>query len=74
MPMGRLQLLDIAGQEQFKKMSRVYFKWMMVAVVVFDITNSSTLEAASQWKQDLDSKVLTADIQSLLSYWPTNVT
>ncbi|KAL7380628.1 hypothetical protein ABVT39_021035 [Epinephelus coioides] len=53
----RLQLWDIAGQERFKKMSRVYYKGAMGAVVVFDITNSSTLEAASEWKQDLDSKV-----------------
>ncbi|XP_018559236.1 ras-related protein Rab-32 [Lates calcarifer] len=53
----RLQLWDIAGQERFKKMSRVYYKEAMGAVVVFDITNSSTLGAASEWKQDLDSKV-----------------
>ncbi|XP_042357244.1 ras-related protein Rab-32 [Plectropomus leopardus] len=53
----RLQLWDIAGQERFKKMSRVYYKGAMGAVVVFDITNSSTLEAASAWKQDLDNKV-----------------
>ncbi|GLD47799.1 ras-related protein Rab-32-like protein [Lates japonicus] len=38
-------------------MSRVYYKEAMGAVVVFDITNSSTLGAASEWKQDLDSKV-----------------
>lgn len=38
-------------------MSRVYYKEAMGAVVVFDITKSSTLEAATQWKQDLDSKV-----------------
>lgn len=38
-------------------MSRVYYKGAMGALVVFDVTNSLTLEAASQWKQDLDSKV-----------------
>lgn len=38
-------------------MSRVYYKEAMGAVVVFDITNSCTLEAASEWKQDLDTKV-----------------
>ncbi|XP_030574078.1 ras-related protein Rab-32 [Archocentrus centrarchus] len=53
----RLQFWDIAGQERFKKMSRVYYKGAMGAIVVFDITNSCTLEAASEWKQDLDSKV-----------------
>ncbi|XP_040917206.1 ras-related protein Rab-32 [Toxotes jaculatrix] len=53
----RLQLWDIAGQERFKKMSRVYYKGAMGAIVVFDLTNSLTLGAASEWKQDLDSKV-----------------
>lgn len=38
-------------------MSRVYYKGVMGVIVVFDITNSCTLEAASEWKQDLDSKV-----------------
>lgn len=42
-------------------MSRVYYKGAMGALVVFDITNSSTLEAASEWKQDLDSKVCLDD-------------
>lgn len=38
-------------------MSRVYYKGAMGVLVVFDITNSSTLEAASEWKEDLDRNV-----------------
>lgn len=38
-------------------MSRVYYKGAMGALVVFDITNSSTLEAAAEWKEDLDRNV-----------------
>lgn len=38
-------------------MSRVYYKGAMGAMVVFDINNSHSLEAAVQWKLDLDSKV-----------------
>ncbi|KAM3594174.1 uncharacterized protein V6R79_003577 [Siganus canaliculatus] len=53
----RVQLWDIAGQERFKNMSRVYYKGTMGAIVVFDITDRSTLDAAVKWKQDLDSKV-----------------
>lgn len=48
---------SIRGQERFRKLSRVYYKEAMGALVVFDITNRSTLRAASEWKQDLDSKV-----------------
>lgn len=38
-------------------MSRVYYKGAMGALVVFDITNGQSLEAAARWKQDLDSQV-----------------
>uniref|UniRef100_A0A8C8S1G9 Ras-related protein Rab n=1 Tax=Pelusios castaneus TaxID=367368 RepID=A0A8C8S1G9_9SAUR len=54
----RLQLWDIAGQERFGNMTRVYYKEAVGALVVFDVTRGSTFEAVSKWKHDLDSKVL----------------
>ncbi|XP_029449899.1 ras-related protein Rab-32 [Rhinatrema bivittatum] len=53
----RLQLWDIAGQERFGNMTRVYYKEAVGAFVVFDVTRGSTFEAVSKWKNDLDSKV-----------------
>ncbi|XP_064412029.1 ras-related protein Rab-32 [Latimeria chalumnae] len=53
----RLQLWDIAGQERFGNMTRVYYKEAVGAFVVFDVTRESTFEAVSKWKHDLDSKV-----------------
>uniref|UniRef100_A0A7N9IC63 Ras-related protein Rab n=1 Tax=Macaca fascicularis TaxID=9541 RepID=A0A7N9IC63_MACFA len=53
----RLQLWDIAGQERFGNMTRVYYKEAVGAFVVFDISRSSTFEAVLKWKSDLDSKV-----------------
>uniref|UniRef100_UPI00358EDE3E ras-related protein Rab-32-like isoform X1 n=1 Tax=Myxine glutinosa TaxID=7769 RepID=UPI00358EDE3E len=53
----RLQLWDIAGQERFGNMTRVYYKEAVGALVVFDITRSTTFEAIAKWKHDLDSKV-----------------
>lgn len=38
-------------------MSRVFYKEARGALVVFDLTDRSTLEAAAVWKRDLDSKV-----------------
>lgn len=38
-------------------MSRVHYKEAMGAFIVFDVTKMETLETASQWKHDLDSKV-----------------
>lgn len=53
----RLQLWDIAGQERFGNMTRVYYKEALGAFIVFDVTRSATFDAVVKWKQDLDSKV-----------------
>lgn len=57
----RLQLWDIAGQERFGNMTRVYYKEAVGAFIVFDITRSATFDAVIKWKQDLDSKVQLPD-------------
>lgn len=54
----RLQLWDIAGQERFGNMTRVYYKEAVGAFIVFDVTRASTFEAVQKWKNDLDSKVM----------------
>lgn len=53
----RLQLWDIAGQERFGNMTRVYYKEAVGAFVVFDVTRISTYEAVKKWKSDIDVKV-----------------
>ncbi len=53
----RLQMWDLAGQERFGNMTRVYYKEAIAAFVVFDITRESTLEAIIKWKSDIDNKV-----------------
>ncbi|XP_011505783.1 PREDICTED: ras-related protein Rab-32 [Ceratosolen solmsi marchali] len=57
----RLQLWDIAGQERFGNMTRVYYKEAVGAFIVFDVTRNATLDAVIKWKQDLDSKVQLCD-------------
>ncbi|XP_054736696.1 mucin-5AC isoform X1 [Anastrepha obliqua] len=57
----RLQLWDIAGQERFGNMTRVYYKEAVGAFIVFDVTRSGTFECVSKWKEDLDSKVQLPD-------------
>eukprot|EP00002_Diphylleia_rotans_P025797 TRINITY_DN511_c0_g1_i1.p1 TRINITY_DN511_c0_g1~~TRINITY_DN511_c0_g1_i1.p1 ORF type:complete len:209 (-),score=56.11 TRINITY_DN511_c0_g1_i1:663-1289(-) len=54
----RLQLWDIAGQERFGNMTRVYYKEAVGAFVVYDVTRVSTFEAVTKWKNDIDNKVL----------------
>jgi len=53
----RLQLWDIAGQERFGNMTRVYYREAVAAFIVFDITRTSTFEAVLKWKEDIDTKV-----------------
>uniref|UniRef100_A0A672GJ44 Ras-related protein Rab n=1 Tax=Salarias fasciatus TaxID=181472 RepID=A0A672GJ44_SALFA len=61
----RLQLWDIAGQERFGNMTRVYYREAMGAFIVFDVTRPTTFEAVVKWKEDLDSKLMLANGQSI---------
>eukprot|EP01105_Mastigella_eilhardi_P014647 TRINITY_DN3331_c0_g1_i1.p1 TRINITY_DN3331_c0_g1~~TRINITY_DN3331_c0_g1_i1.p1 ORF type:complete len:215 (+),score=68.12 TRINITY_DN3331_c0_g1_i1:95-739(+) len=53
----RLQMWDIAGQERFGSMTRVYYREAVGAFVVFDISRIGTLDGAAVWKDDLNEKV-----------------
>lgn len=57
----RLQLWDIAGQERYGNMTRVYYKEAVGAFIVFDVTRLNTFESVVNWKSDLDSKVQLPD-------------
>ena len=48
----QLQLWDTAGQEQFRSITRAYFKNAFCALVVYDITNKSSFENIKQWIED----------------------
>ncbi|KAF2074032.1 hypothetical protein CYY_004646 [Polysphondylium violaceum] len=54
----RLQLWDIAGHERFGTMTRVYYKYAIAAIIVFDISRPSTFEAVTKWRDDINSKVV----------------
>lgn len=57
----RLQLWDIAGQERFGNMTRVYYKEAVGAFIVFDANRAATFDAVMRWKNDLDTKVTLPD-------------
>lgn len=46
-------------------MTRVYYREAMGAFIVFDVTRHTTFEAVTKWKEDLDSKLMMADGQSI---------
>lgn len=54
----RLQLWDIAGQERFGNMTRVYYREAVGAFVCFDQGRRQSFdEGVGRWKKDLDAKV-----------------
>jgi len=54
-----LQLWDIAGQERYSSLTRVYYRDAVGALLVCDAMQnlSESLECAKKWKEDMDSKV-----------------
>ncbi|XDV18602.1 hypothetical protein PO909_024260 [Leuciscus waleckii] len=66
----RLQLWDIAGQERYGNMTRVYYREAVGALVVFDMTRASTFQAVLKWKKDLDSKKCDQQRYGLCSKMP----
>lgn len=53
----RLQFWDIAGQERFGNMTRVYYKNAHAVFIVFDLTRESTFQGVLRWKQDIEAKI-----------------
>lgn len=53
----KLLLWDIAGQERFSSMTRIYYREASAAVIVYDISRSSTHSSVTNWLEDLRLKL-----------------
>ena len=48
----RVQIWDTAGQENFRSITRAYYKNSVCALVVYDITNKDTFNNVQTWIED----------------------
>jgi len=48
------QIWDVAGQDTFQSMRRLYYKGALGALIVFDLTELSTFEAIKKWIKELE--------------------
>jgi small GTP-binding protein len=48
-----LQIWDTAGQERYRSMTPVYFRGAQVAIIVFSVTDSASLQEVLYWHQQI---------------------
>lgn len=48
----KLQIWDTAGQENFKSITRTYFRSSAVALIVYDVTKRKSFEDVVSWFQE----------------------
>ena len=53
----RLQMWDLAGQDRFNHLSRLYFNKAAGVLLVCDQSTEKSLEGIIKWKKELDSKL-----------------
>ncbi|KAG2296062.1 hypothetical protein Bca52824_042731 [Brassica carinata] len=51
----KAQIWDTAGQERFRAVTSAYYRGAVGALVVYDITRSSTFENVGRWLDELNS-------------------
>ena len=49
----RIQIWDTAGQENFRSITRAYYKNSVCAMVVYDISNRDSFEHVQNWIEDV---------------------
>ena len=52
----RLQIWDTAGQENYRSITRAYYKNSVCAILVYDISNRESFEHISNWVEDCMSQ------------------
>lgn len=53
----KLQLWDIAGQDRYQKIVRVYYAKSHGVFIVYDLTDRKSFENVLRWKKEIDDKI-----------------
>jgi len=69
---AKLQIWDTAGMEQFRAITRSYYRGARIALLVFDVTQKDTFSNIETWHQDL--KTNTKDCHIVLIGNKTDLT
>ena len=71
-----LDIWDTAGNERFKDLAPMYYRGSHGALVVYDITDATSLKKAKSWIRELNEKVkknIKYFFEPFLFSWMTNV-
>lgn len=60
-----IQIWDTAGQENFRSITRAYYKATAISMVVYDITERQSFENVSKWVEDV-SNYAPRDVELIL--------
>ena len=52
----KIQIWDTAGQEQYRSLTPIYYRNTNVAIIVFDLTNATSLDNVESWFQEVKEK------------------
>ena len=61
----KLQIWDTAGQEQFRAITRTFYRDAHAALIVFDLTNQGSFGSLAEWLSEISSNVETRLVQFL---------
>ena len=53
----KLQLWDTVGDEKLRHITRNYYNGASAAIIVYDVTNRSSLQVAAEWIEDVRQNV-----------------
>ncbi|CEI93452.1 Putative Rab family, other [Rhizopus microsporus] len=62
----KFEIWDTAGQERFHSLAPMYYRNAQAAIVVYDITKSSTLDKAKSWVKELQRQANTDIVIALV--------